>query len=290
MSETTATARPVAAPSWLAKVAAAAWELLSRFVIRFGLIGLLLAIWQLALSGGGSFHFKPPSEIFYQFYLTWFSGPASALFTTPALWNDVVPSVSRALAGWAVGGAAGIAVGIAAGLSAPARGYIDPVVSYLRSIPKAALIPTFLIVFGANDLTRVVAISFSTIWLVLLNTMQGVRSLDPVMRQTGLAFQIPAWRRLAFIIIPAAMPKIVAGLRVTLSLSLIVMLVSEWILTSNGIGYYLIERQRNYDITEMWSAVVMIAIIGYLLNTVFLVAERRVLHWHDGAQGRREAN
>ena len=275
------------ATGWMA---AATASLLRGFVVRFGLIVFLLAAWEISLLGAESFHFRAPSAIFYQFYQTWFSGPASSFFLTPAVWNDVVPSVLRALAGWSLGGLIGVVVGIAAGSSARARGYIDPMVSYLRSIPKAALIPTFLIVFGASDVTRVLAITFSTIWLVLMNTMQGVRSLDPVMRQTGIAFNIPRWRRLTHIVIPAASPKIIAGLRVTLSLSLIVMLVSEWVLSSNGIGFYLINSQRNYDITEMWSAVLLIALIGYFLNTAFLVAEKRLLRWHEGAQGRGEAN
>jgi ABC-type nitrate/sulfonate/bicarbonate transport system permease component len=259
--------------------------LLREFVIRFGLIALLLAAWELALRGRDSFQFKPPSAIFAKMYEIWFSGPASTLFLTPAFFNDVTPSVARALGGWLVGGAVGIVVGIVAGRSFWARGYIDPVVSFLRSIPKAALVPTFLIVFGASDVTRVVAIAVSTVWLVLLNTMQGVRTLDPVMRDTGRAFHIPWWKQITHIVLPAASPKIMAALRVTLSLSLIVMLVSEWLLTDSGLGFYLLDRQRNYDITEMWAAFVLLAMIGYALNTAFLAVERRLLRWHEGAHG-----
>ncbi len=208
---------------------------------------------------------------------------------TPAVFNDVLPSFARALGGWALGGALGVAIGIVAGRYAAARGYIDPVVNYLRSIPKAALVPTFLIIFGAYDATRVIAIAASTIWLVLLNTMQGVRALDPVMRDTGRVFRIPALKQLTHIVIPAASPKILAGLRVTLSMSLIVMLVSEWVLTDNGLGYYLLDRQRNYDVTEMWAAFVLLALIGYGLNTAFLALERRLMRWHEGAHGRQGA-
>jgi len=271
------------------RLAGTTFGLLRTVVVNFGLLAAILVVWELALHGKPSFHFKPPSEIVSMLIATWFSGPISAGFTTPAFWNDIVPSIGRALGGWAVGGVIGIAVGIVAGRSTAARGYIDPVVSYLRSIPKAALVPTFIIVFGATDTTRIVAISASTIWLVLMNTLQGVRSLDPVMRDTGRAFHIPRWKQLTHIVLPAASPKIIAGLRVTLSLSLIVMLVSEWILTDNGLGFYLINAQRNYEITEMWSALLMLALIGYALNTVFLVVERRLLRWHEGASGRGEA-
>jgi ABC-type nitrate/sulfonate/bicarbonate transport system permease component len=277
-----AAAPAMVAARWAALPVRIARELL----IRFGLIVALFALWELALHGQDSFQFKPPSAIFAKMHEVWFSGPVTSLFLTAAFWNDVVPSIARALGGWMLGGLVGVAVGIAAGRSLWARGYIDPVVNYLRSIPKAALVPTFLIVFGANDVTRVVAIAVSTVWLVLLNTMQGVRALDPVMRDTGRAFRIPAWKQLTHIVIPAASPKIIAGLRVTLSLSLIVMLVSEWLLTDSGLGYYLIDRQRNYDITEMWAAFLLLACIGYGLNTAFVMIERRLLRWHDAAHGR----
>jgi ABC-type nitrate/sulfonate/bicarbonate transport system permease component len=261
-----------------------------EFVIRFGLIAVVLGVWELALFGQNSFQFKPPSQIFARMYETWFSGPITSLFLTAAFWNDVAPSIARALGGWVLGGAVGILVGIVAGRSVLARGYVDPVVSYLRSIPKAALVPTFLIVFGASDVTRVVAIAFSTVWLVLLNTMQGVRTLDPVMRDTGRVLHIPRLKQLTHIVLPAAAPKIMAALRVTLSLSLIVMLVSEWLLTDSGLGFYLLDRQRNYDITDMWAAFILLAIIGYVLNTAFLAVERRMLRWHEGMRGRTEGS
>jgi ABC-type nitrate/sulfonate/bicarbonate transport system permease component len=213
----------------------------------------------------------------------------TSLFLTEAVWRDIVPSLGRALGGWALGAVLGIAVGVVAGRFERARGYIDPVVSFLRSIPKAALVPTFIIVFGASEVTRVVAIAASTIWLVLMNTMHGVRTIDPVMRDTGLVFKIPAWKQLTHIILPAAAPKIFAGLRVTLSLALKVMLIAEWLLTDYGLGFYLLDRQRNYDIAEMWSALFMLALLGYLLNMAFLAVERRLLRWHAGAHGRLEA-
>ena len=276
-----------------ASIARAALRLVGRALVSlfvgFGLIAALLLAWELALTGRDLFQFKPPSVILAKMYETWFSGPPWHLFMTEAVWRDIVPSLVRALGGWALGAVIGIAVGIIAGRLPRARGYIDPVVSYLRSIPKAALVPTFIIVFGASEVTRVIAIAASTIWLVLMNTMHGVRTLDPVMRDTGRVFHIPAWKQLTHIILPFAAPKIFAALRVTLSLALKVMLVAEWLLTDYGLGYYLLDRQRNYAIAEMWSALFMLALLGYLLNVLFLMVERRLLAWHEGAHGRASA-
>lgn len=261
---------------------------MAALFLSSGLIVVLLLAWEIALSGRDIFQFKPPSVIFEKLLQTWLSGPPQYIFMTEAVWRDIVPSLLRALGGWALGAFIGIAVGIIAGRFPAARGYIDPVVSYLRSIPKAALVPTFIIVFGASEVTRVIAIAASTIWLVLMNTMHGVRTLDPVMRDTGRVFQIPPWKQLTHIILPAAAPKIFAALRVTLSLALKVMLVAEWLLTDYGLGFYLLDKQRNYQIAEMWSALFMLAILGYLLNMVFLKVERRVLAWHEGLHGRGE--
>lgn len=263
-----------------------AWRLASGLLIGFGLLAVLLLAWELALSGTDYFQFKPPSKILAAFHEIWLSGPVTSLFLTEAVWRDIVPSLGRALGGWALGAVLGIGIGIVAGRFRWARGYIDPVVSFLRSIPKAALVPTFIIVFGASEVTRIVAIAASTIWLVLMNTMHGVRTIDPVMRDTGLVFKIPAWKQLTHIILPSAAPKIFAALRVTLSLSLKIMLIAEWLLTDYGLGFYLLDRQRNYDIAEMWAALFMLALLGYLLNMAFLMVERRLLRWHAGAHGR----
>lgn len=279
-------APPAGFSSSVALAARSAWHIVSSLVIAFGLVGALLLLWELALWGRDLFQFKPPSVIIATLYQTWLSGPLKHLFLTEAVWRDIVPSLLRALGGWGLGAVIGIAVGIVAGWFPRARGYIDPIVSYLRSIPKAALVPTFIIVFGASEVTRVVAIAASTIWLVLMNTMHGVRTLDPVMRDTGRVFHIPPWRQLTRIILPFAAPKIFAALRVTLSLSLKVMLVAEWLLTDYGLGFYLLDKQRNYEIAEMWSALFMLAILGYLINIVFLMVERRLLAWHEGAHGR----
>ncbi len=288
---TTARARSMSARA--AHVSTCAVRLVVRaigsLVISFGLLVALLLLWEATLTGRNLFQFKPPSTILTTLWRTWLSGPPSHLFMTQAVWHDIVPSLARALGGWALGAIIGITVGIVAGHFPRARGYIDPVVSYLRSIPKAALVPTFIIVFGASEVTRVIAIAASTIWLVLMNTMHGVRTLDPVMRDTGRVFHIPPWKQLTHIILPFAAPKIFAALRVTLSLALKVMLVAEWLLTDYGLGFYLLDKQRNYEIAEMWSALFMLAILGYLLNVGFLLIERRVLRWHDGVHGRTEA-
>jgi ABC-type nitrate/sulfonate/bicarbonate transport system permease component len=250
------------------------------WLLRFGPAFGLLALWQLLTVAGELVFFPPPSEVLQRVYQNWFSAPASSLFVTPEFWADVVPSVGRALAGLAIATVIGIALGVIAGQWASAAAYIDPPVNFMRSLPKPAIVPIFLLVLGATDAMRIGLIAFGCIWPILLNTMQGVRSVDPAYRETATAFHISTTVTFFRVILPAASPKIAAGIRVSLSLSLILMVLSEWMLAMNGLGYFLISAQRKFQVLDLWSAIVLLGLIGYGLNVVFVLAERRLLGWH----------
>src|SRR4029078_11072210 len=100
------------------------------------------------------------------------------------------------------------------------------------------------------------------------------------------AFRLPRGARLLRIVLPEAMPKIFAGIRVSLSLAVILMVVSELVASTNGIGYRILNSQIMFLLTDMWCGIVLLAIIGYTLNALFLKVERNVLNWHRAARGR----
>lgn len=252
---------------------------LGHLLLRLGPAVLVLALWQWATVRAASLFFPPPMEIVRRMHELWFSGPVANAFLTSRFFGDAVPSVARALGGWLLGAVAGVGIGLIAGHWARAAGYLDPPVHFLRSLPKPAIVPVFLLVFGATDTMRVGLIAFGCVWPVLLNTMQGVRSVDPAYRDTARAFHLPMRTQVLRIIIPAALPKIAAGMRVTLSLSLILMVLSEWLLADDGVGHFLINAQRTFEVLDMWAAIVLLGLIGYLLNVLFLAVEKRVLHW-----------
>lgn len=249
-------------------------------VLRAGPAVLAVSLWEWAARSGDSLFFPPPSQILDRTLQLWFSGPVTGGFLTERFYTDVVPSAARALGGWLLGALIGVGIGLIAGQWARATGYLDPPVNFLRSLPKPAIVPVFLLVFGAGDLMRIGLIAFGCIWPVLLNTLQGVRSVPPAYRETACAFHIPLHRQFLSIIVPAALPKIAAGMRVTLSLSLILMVLSEWLLSDDGLGHFLISAQRTFDVLDMWAAIVLLGVLGYLLNAGFLAMENRVLNWH----------
>ncbi|MBO9521412.1 MAG: ABC transporter permease subunit [Nocardioidaceae bacterium] len=254
-------------------------------VVKLGLVVALLALWQVLTVEAQNIFFPTPADIAVRMRELWFSGPAAHLFVTGGFTTDVVPSVARALAGWALGGLVGIAVGLVAGRWARAQGYVDPPVNFIRSLPKPAIVPLFLIVLGANDRMRIALIAFGCIWPVLLNTLQATRAVEPTLRDTGTAFGISLPRQFAMISLPAAAPRIAAGLRVSLGLALILMVLSEWSLTQHGLGNFLLTSQRSYQVLDMWAAVAMLGLLGYLLNLAFLALEKRLLAWHVGFTG-----
>ena len=214
----------------------------------------LLLVWQLVTVAGDWVFFPAPSKILIRVYQNWFSAPASSFFLTPAFWTDVVPSVGRALAGLAIAIVIGVALGVVAGQWVSAAAYIDPPVNFMRSLPKPAIVPIFLLVLGASDGMRIGLIAFGCIWPILLNTMQGVRSVDPSYRETAIAFHIPTVVTFFRVILPAASPKIAAGVRVSLSLALILMVLSEWMLAMDGLG--LLPDQRPAEVSGPRSVVV----------------------------------
>jgi ABC-type nitrate/sulfonate/bicarbonate transport system permease component len=202
------------------------------------------------------------------------------------VFQDIIPSLARLLAGWSLAVILGIALGTAIGRSRRVSELLDPSLQFLRAIPGPALVPVFILLLGTESVMRIVLIAFGCVWPVLLNTIEGTRTVDPLQLDTASAFKLPRRARLWHIILPAAMPKIFAGIRVSLALAVILMVVSELVASTNGIGYRIQNAQIMFLLTDMWCGIVLLAVIGYTLNAVFLKVEDTVLNWHRGARGR----
>ena len=261
-------------------------DILRSTVVRFGLGTCLIGLWQYSAIQAGSIFFPPPSEIAKRAVELWLSGPPSRLFLGEGVFDDILPSLSRLLAGWGLAVVFGVTLGALIGRSRRFSELLDPSLQFLRAIPGPALVPVFILLLGTESLMRIVLIAFGSVWPVLLNTIEGTRTVDPLQLDTASAFKFPRHARLWRIILPAAMPKIFAGMRVSLSLAVILMVVSELVASTNGIGYRILNSQIMFLLTDMWCGIVLLAVIGYSLNTLFLKVENHILNWHRGAHGR----
>ncbi len=250
------------------------------------LFAILVVVWEFAARAGGSKFFPPPTEIAAAAAKLWFTGPASHLFLTDTVFDNVFPSLGRTLGGWALAAVVGVALGMLLGRSATAMDYVGPLFAFFRSIPPPTLIPVFAVLFGLSSGMQIGSIIFGSVWPVLLNAVDGVRSVDQVKVETARSIRTPKRYWLAMVVLPAAAPKIFAGLRVSLSISLLLMVVSELVGAYNGIGRSLMNAQQDFEFPTMWSWLVLLGILGYAFNTIFLAAERRVLAWQPARLGR----
>lgn len=207
-----------------------------------------------------------------------------AWLTEPAAWTDAIaPSLARLLAGWGGAVVVGIGLGAVIGLSSTAGDYVSPTIQFLRAIPPPALLPLFIVLLGIGDGMKAAVIGFGAVWPILLNTADGVASVDPLQRDTARAYRLGFRDELLRVVLPAAAPRIFAGLRISLSIAVILMVISEMVATVDGVGFALVQAQRTFRSVDVWAAIVVLGIIGYALNGVLAVVEGRTLRWHRGA-------
>ncbi|WP_107050079.1 ABC transporter permease [Streptomyces bicolor] len=268
--------RPSFVPSLLRRPLASAS--VRHALLRWTVLALAVAVWQLAARAHGSVYFPPPAEIARHVRDLWFSGPVRHVFLTEAAVADVLPSLGRMAAGFALAAVAGIALGVAVGRSRRAYALCNPVLQFARAVPPPALVPLFVVIFDFGTPMQIASIVFSAVWPVLINTAEGARDTDPLRLEVAAVLHLTPAERLRFLILPSALPRIFAGLRLSLSLSLILMVFSELLPgTANGIGFTLTDAQSRSDLLTVWAALVLLGALGYLLNTGLLTVEKRLV-------------
>ncbi len=254
--------------------AATAWSWNTR-VIGVAFIGLLLALWELAAAEA----IFPPMSFprVSAILVTWWQ-----LVVSGELPGEVLASLWRMFAGYAIGVTLGVGLGLLMGYVRFFYNLLEPITEALRPIPSPAYLPIVILFLGIDDEMKIFMIAFATLFPVLLNTYSGVRSVDPIQLQTARTFGVTGRRLLTQVVVPAASPYIFTGMRVSLAVALIVMVISEMVAASSGIGYFILSAQRGFKIRDMFAGVLTLALLGYVLNRLFLAIENRVLAWHYG--------
>ena len=213
------------------------------------------------------------------------------LGTFVALWqNNVFPghlatTLWRMAVGYAVAAALGTGLGLLMGRWRAVYDLFEPLVEFLRPMPPVALIPVLILLVGIGDEMKIIIVAFASLFPVLLNTVEGVRGVHPTLLDVARTFRYGEADLLRRVILPAALPQIMAGLRISLAIALIVALVSEMIGATAGLGYFVLQAQRGLRIRDMYAAIVLLALLGFTLNWLFLLVEARVLAWHRASTG-----
>ena len=237
-------------------------EIISPIVI----IGL---VWWFTVATS-SYYFPPLHDVIGTFMQTWLS---ERVFT------DLMPSLRRMAIAYAICVVVGIAGGIVLARVERLHTAFEPVLEFLRALPGPAFVPFGILVFGIGDTAKIFVIVLGAVWPILMNTVDGVRAVDSALLNMAKVYKLP--RRAVFtkIILRSASPRILAGMRTALSITIILMVVSEMVGSTDGVGFSVLQAQRKFQIPEMWAGIVLLGIIGYLANLIFLAIEKRALFW-----------
>lgn len=243
------------------------------------LIALLLVWWELSARLGWivSENWPPFTDVVRA------AGAGIASGELPLV---LASTVLRALAGCAAGAIAGVTVAIAFASVPMVRRILGPALEVLRPLPIPALIPPLIVLLGIDDRMKVSVVGLTAFFPVLINTTQAIRSLDPVLLATARTYRLASWARIRNIVMPATLPSVLTGIRISLGLSLITAVVAEMIAGDAGIGHYLMLMQYATRAADMYAAVLLLALTGYALNRTFAAVESRALFWHAAAAAR----
>lgn len=243
---------------------------------------VLLVWWALSRSTTSGYFVASPLESLRTAGSMFFSGDVGRLFLGDATFDHFIPSVMRALAGLGLAIVVGVGIGVLLGVFPVLHALFQPLVHVGRSLPSPALLGVFFLLFGIGDSPKIFLIAFSVVWPILFNTIDGVMSVGEIRSQAAAVYRIPTRLVLTHIVLPGASPKIFAGIRTAMSMSLIIMIISELQKSDNGLGYLLVSTQRDFDYPGFFAVLIVLAVLGVLMNFIFLQIERRVLAWHRG--------
>jgi sulfonate transport system permease protein len=234
---------------------------------------VVVVAWWFLSEDSTSVYFPPLRRILDVFNDTWIFEQVHPV---------LLPSLGRFAAGLAIAIVLGIACGVALGLWVTGRRAVMPLIDFMRSIPATALVSVWIILLGFGNVMKVTAIVFISFFPILLNTIDGVRGVDPNQLEMARAYKISRRDQVLKIVLPAASPQIFVGLRIGLAVALLMMAFSEMVAGTSGVGFFIFQAQELFRIPDMWTGILLLGLLGYAVNVLFLMVERRVLRWHRG--------
>ena len=215
-----------------------------------------------------------------------FPAPSLMLLTlaqqvvTPSFWS----SVGQTMQGWAYGlllaTVLAVPLGMAFGSSGLAYRAIRVPLEFLRPIPAVALIPLAVLIYGTGMTSKLFLVVFASFWPLFIQTLYGMRSIDPVAADTARCYGLRRLERVRHVILPSALPYVATGIRLSSAVALILAVTAELVVGSPGLGQQINLARTGGDNPLMYALIIATGTLGWLVNTVFVRAERRVLHWH----------
>ncbi|MFT4286877.1 ABC transporter permease [Nocardioides sp.] len=232
---------------------------------------LVVVVWVIT-ADSGSIYFPPLSEVL---------GALGSGVVEGSLLSDLGYSMRNLILGLALASLGGGLLGMVIGIHAHTREVLMPLLAFLRAMPHAAFVPAVILTLGIGAAPKILLIAFSTCWPVLLNTINGVRGIHPAVMETAAVYRIPWHLQLLKVVMPGALPQFLAGLRISVSVGLVIVVISELYGSAEGIGYFILRSSQNFAVVDTWAGTVLIGIVGYLLSLLLLLVEHALLGWYE---------
>jgi NitT/TauT family transport system permease protein len=235
---------------------------------------LLLALWELAARAGliDTRFFPAPSTVIMRLVL---------LAQTGELELHLWASLQRLFWGFLLGGIPALLLGLAMGLYRPVRIAIDPLVAATYPVPKSAILPLVLLIFGLGEMSKVVMVALGVFYPILINTVAGVRNIQPIYLDVGRNFGATGWQVFRTIALPGALPNIMAGVKLGIGMGLILIAIAEMIGAREGIGYMIWNAWQILAVDTMYVGLMVIAILGFLFNLILDAVEHAFVPWRN---------
>jgi ABC-type nitrate/sulfonate/bicarbonate transport system permease component len=200
-------------------------------------------------------------------------------FASGELEWKLLGTIERMVYGWLLASLVGIALGALIGISPTARAYLGPMLEFLRPLPASAIIPVAIALLGLSDFMVLTVIAFGALWPMLLSTIHGFAAVEPRLYEVARLLGLSHWEVIRKIALPSAMPDILAGMRLGLTVALILAVVGEMLASRDGLGLWILLSARSFRAPDLFAGVILLGLIGYVSALLLGAVESRVLRW-----------
>jgi NitT/TauT family transport system permease protein len=233
---------------------------------------LILVVWELLVWAGALDVrlFSAPSRIV---------GTFERMIVSGALFDHLQISLARIAAGFLIGAVPGVLLGTAMGLAPVLRSIFLPIIASLYPIPKIAIFPLIMVIFGLGEMSKYVLVAIAVFFFMAINSFAGVSNLERIYWDVGKSFKLSRAQSVLMIALPGAMPMIMAGIRLSLGMSLLVLVSAEFVGAKSGLGFLVWDSWQVFDIESMFVGIIVIGVLGWFFFAVIDAIERRFLPW-----------
>ena len=244
---------------------------------------LLLLFWEIAARSGfiDARLFSPPSQI---------AADGWSMAASGELWKHVGATGTRLLVGFAFGSVGGILVGLLMGVWRPLRSALGPTFTALYALPKIAILPLLLLIFGLTETPKILSVAISVFFVIQINTLAGIVQIDDRILEAARAYKATGPKLFRHVLLPGAMPSIMTGLRVAAGMSVIVITAVEFVASNDGLGYLIWNSWQLFQPSKMYVGLIVVSLLGALVTSLIILLERALIPWKYSNKRRKKSN